>query len=451
MNKIKVVLNDKNIKYPNDYKKWINDDIFKSIVSKLEIDIIDFINVFNKYKLKLEKIIINKDRKGKILYIKGHPIKHYMRYGYNHYTTRIDNKEYTFIYIGEDFGAPIPKKELIKLINNIYINNKSLNFDDNMKYNLNLLKNGYEPKKDFTNDIYYCRYEEIEYSIINNIKLFNYLESEVEVSYKTFKIPKKRGGYRTIESPNKSLKDAQRLIVELILKSIEISSYSTAFIEGSTIKDNAKKHVNKKYVLNMDLKDFFNNIGKERVYNIFKSQNIPHREALKYTRICTYNGGIPQGASSSPYISNIVCINLDKRISSICNMIDADYTRYADDITISSNNKNIKRYIKSIENIIIEEGFEINYDKVRLLSNNTRQIVTGLVVNEKVGANKEYIKNIRQEIYYCKKYGVKEHLKYSNIDISEEEYINQLRGKIGFIKGINWKKGRKLFEMMEGL
>ena len=107
--------------------------------------------------------------------------------------------------------------------------------------------------------------------------------------------------------------------------------------------------------------------------------------------------------------------------------------------------------MSTIENIINEEGFDINKKKVRLLSRNTKQVVTGVVVNEKVSIDKNYRKKVRQEIYYCQKYGVNEHLRYNNIQISTEEYIRKLKGKIAFIKSVDNKLGEKLLEELKNI
>ena len=442
MNKIKITGNDKYIDY-FDKENLDEDLILEYILNDSEFTKEDL----KKYYKQIEKTICNDNREGITLFIKGYPIKNYIRYGYNHYQTIIDGIKFIFVVKGENSGCPIPIKVLSKLIDDIYLNNRKLKEDKLKEYYLNLIKEGI----DFKDTVSYVSEYEISSRVIDTVNLYKYLENDIDISYTELKIPKKKGGYRNIYSPNQNLKELQNLIVNLILKNIEISSCSTAFTPGSSIINNARMHVNKKYVLNIDLKDFFNNISYERVYFVFKEAKFSHKDAMKLSKICTYNGHTPQGAPTSPYISNIICNNLDKRLFNLCKKIKATYTRYADDITISTDNEEIKTYMNTIENIINEEGFDINKKKVRLLSRNTKQVVTGVVVNEKVSIDKNYKKQVRQDIYYCKKYGISEHLRYNNIQISPEEYIIKLKGKIAFIKSVDNKLGEKLLEEIKNI
>ncbi len=440
MNKIKITGDDKFIDYFD--KGEFEEDLFLDYILKnSEITKEDL----KKYSKQIEKSICNNKREGITLFIKGFPIKNYIRSGYNHYQTAINGVKFIFVVKGENSGCPIPIKVLSKLIDDIYINSRKLKEEKLKEYYLNLIKEGI----DFKGAVSYVSEYEICNKVIDMVNLYKYIENDIDISYIELKIPKKKGGYRKIYSPNQNLKELQNLIVNLILKNIEISSCSTAFTPGSSIMNNARMHVNKKYVLNIDLKDFFDNISYERVYFVFKEAKFSHKDAMKLSKICTYNGHTPQGAPTSPYISNIICNNLDKRLFNLCKKINATYTRYADDITISTDNEDIKTYMSTIENIINEEGFDINKKKVRLLSRNTKQVVTGVVVNEKVSIDKNYRKKVRQEIYYCQKYGVNEHLRYNNIQISTEEYIRKLKGKIAFIKSVDNKLGEKLLEELK--
>lgn len=437
MKNIKVYLHENFIKYPEEYYQCIGMENLKKQTDRLKINTDDFF----KYKNRLYKQIENKDKQGKYIYIKGYATKHWLRYGYNHYTTKINDKEFTLICTDYDFGCDIPVYVLEDIINKLYKNLNGLKGIELEKYYEEISINGFRYKY----STFYDRNKVIYNNLSNYIRLYNYIDNKINMSYSEFTIPKKNGGYRTIESPNDDLKEAQRLIVDLVLKNIEISLCSTGFIEGKSIRDNASKHICKKFVLNIDLEDFFNTIGMLRVYNMFITSGIPHKEAEKMTKICTKSGYLPQGAPSSPYISNIICSNLDKRLNNLSKTIDGDYTRYADDITISTDDVRINKYIKTIEKIITEEGFRINYKKLRLLSSNTKQLVTGIIVNEKLNIDRGYIRKIRQELYYCSKYGIKQHMLHEGINLSEEEYINKLNGKINFIKSVNPNIGNKLY------
>lgn len=262
-----------------------------------------------------------------------------------------------------------------------------------------------------------------------------------DMDYNKFKIPKKKGGFRKIEKPNENLKKIQTLILEEILEKVQVCDKATAFLKGKSITDNAKEHINKRYILNLDLNDFFGNIRYESVYKLFKKIGFEDKKAKKLSRLCTHNGRLPQGAPTSPYISNIICENLDREMIKLCKSIQADYTRYADDITISTNNNYLRQNFKAIEEIINNEGFRLNYKKTRFINKNNKQVVTGIVVNEKINIDKNILKEIRQTLYYCNKYGVENHIRYKNINISKERFRNVLLGRIMFVNNINPKVG----------
>ncbi|EGL15000.1 reverse transcriptase family protein [Paenibacillus sp. HGF7] len=144
-----------------------------------------------------------------------------------------------------------------------------------------------------------------------------------------------------------------------------------------------------------------------------------YTKELSYTlaALTTYNGSLPQGAPTSPYISNILCQRMDKRLLALAKKMNADYSRYADDITMSGD-ENVRQYIETIKSIIINEGFDINYKKLRLQTDNNMQEVTGLIVNEDVKVKRKYKKRLEQHIYYCKKFGVYSHLKKLNLKVN---------------------------------
>jgi len=264
--------------------------------------------------------------------------------------------------------------------------------------------------------------------------------------YKEVKIKKKNGLHRVIHIPSKELKKIQKFILENILYSIGCSIAATGFKRDSSIKDNAIRHVNNKYILNLDLIDFFTNIKFEKIKKVFKDIGYNEDVSNILANLCTVKGFLPQGASSSPYLSNLVCRKLDNVLSDFANRNQLNYTRYADDITFSSDNESIKD-IKKIYDLIISEGFKINEKKTRLLSSNKRQEVTGLVVNNKVNINRDYIKKLRSEIYFCLKFGVNGHMSRKGITYSN--YKNYLYGKAYYIKMINKEKGENFLKDLD--
>lgn len=266
-------------------------------------------------------------------------------------------------------------------------------------------------------------------------------------SYKTFFIPKKSGGTRKIEAPNDELKAIQLWIKENILDKFSVSQYAKGFVKGVSIYDNALQHTKKELIINIDLKDFFPSIGYNEVYKVFKYIGYTESVSKLLTTLCTnpYNV-LPQGSPASPVLSNLVSLKLDKRLGCLAKKIGADYTRYADDITFSGK-KSIKKYIEVIKKIISEEGYTINEEKFRLLYYYQRQEVTGLVVNNGVTVPERYIKELENAIYYCKKYGVVDHMKH--IDCEKGFYKEHLYGLAYFVKMVDTKKGTNYLKQLD--
>lgn len=233
--------------------------------------------------------------------------------------------------------------------------------------------------------------------------------------YKTFCIKKKSGGVRTISAPNRGLKNVQICIKKLLESSYSPSDFAFGFLGGRSVVDNAQCHIGHNYVFNIDLKDFFTSIDKDKIYSCLRSY--PFRFSLNValliqSLVTVWNNEIgkfvlPQGAPCSPLLTNIVCRQLDYKLSQLANKYDITYSRYADDITFSSNHNIYLEngsFIDILKNIIKEEGFSLNDKKTRLLKSGTRQEVTGLTVNSKVNVTRKYVKQLRYLIYLCEHY-----------------------------------------------
>lgn len=260
-------------------------------------------------------------------------------------------------------------------------------------------------------------------------------------------IPKKSGGYRELFIPSVTLKYIQRWILDNIIYHMHISPYANGFCPNKSIVTNAKKHLEKECVINIDLKDFFPSINLDDVFRIFYYYGYTKEVSFALSKLCTNSGVLPQGSPASPYISNIICLKLDKRLSTLVEKYEGDYTRYADDITISGN-RGIIKCLHIVEHIINDEGFNINHNKTRTAFYYQRQEVTGLVVNHgKVSINKEYKRKLKQEIYFCIKYGVNEHLDYIKNDKSF--FKEHLYGKAYFVKMVEPEEGEKVLNMLD--
>lgn len=261
--------------------------------------------------------------------------------------------------------------------------------------------------------------------------------------YETFYIPKKSGGTRTIHAPKKGLKELQNALNILIQIIYKPHPAATGFILGKSIVDNARPHVNQNYVYNLDLKDFFPSVHKARIwgrllispFNLNTSENrkkianmiatlccimIKEEKIIDGKSLGIYNTYVlPQGAPTSPIISNTICEKLDRRLSGVAKRFGLNYSRYADDITFSSKHNTFELRKGIFENIytsgstfdieirriIVDQNFEINQKKVRLQKQGFRQEVTGLSVNQKINVNRKYINLLRKWIYLWETYG----------------------------------------------
>ena len=271
--------------------------------------------------------------------------------------------------------------------------------------------------------------------------------AEKEYLYRTIKIPKKTKGHRELSVPISTLKYIQKWILKNILNEISLSEYATGFEKEMSIVENAKRHLNQSCVINLDLKDFFPSITEQMVYEIFYNLGYTKTLAYLFTTLCTYKKSIPQGAPTSPKISNICCKRLDMRIGALCKKYDAVYSRYADDITISGN-KYIESILKPIEIIISDEQFKLNNNKTRISYDGSRKEVTGLNLNSgHVTIPKLYKKQLKKEIYYCKKYGVSNHLEH--IKCKKAFYKEHLYGKAYFINMVEPEKAKEFFKQLD--
>lgn len=267
-------------------------------------------------------------------------------------------------------------------------------------------------------------------------KLYS-ISNKIEKNYKVFKIKKRNGKYRTIYEPNRTLKKMQQQILKNILNNKKISSYAKAYHKGISLKENALVHQKKEQILKLDIKDFFNNIHFLDVYqSCFSIEYFPKSIGMLLTYLCTYNDYLPQGAPTSAAISNLVMKDFDEEMGAWCQENNIAYTRYSDDLTFSGN-INAKEIITKVKKELSPLGLQINPEKIHFISKNKQQKITGIVVNEKVQVAKTYRHQIRQEMYYIKKYGLVEHMKYKNVKLDADQYVASLKGRIEFVLQID--------------
>lgn len=248
--------------------------------------------------------------------------------------------------------------------------------------------------------------------------------------YYTFKIPKKSGGFREITSPYPSLLEMQYWIFNNILKKIPISQYAHGFANKKSIITNSKIHTGQKEILKIDLKDFFPSINLNRIIYVFKQLGYPNEIAFYLASICSYENHLPQGAPTSPQLSNIIAKRLDKRLMFFSKKFHLRYTRYADDLTFSGEEIPVK-LVEYLRKIIFDEGFEINENKTRLYKNKGKRIVTGISVSDtEIKIPREYKRALKLELFYIFRYGIKSHV--SKKKIRKSNYLLSLFGKINF-------------------
>ena len=279
-----------------------------------------------------------------------------------------------------------------------------------------------------------------------------HLDGGRENQYSSFVIAKKNGGQRNISAPNSALKEVQRRLNDLLQFIYWEKPSVHSFLRKRSIVTNARFHVKKRFVFNIDLEDFFPSINFGRVRGLFISPpyNINPKAATVIAQIACFNNELPQGSPCSPIISNMICSRMDSQLQALAKRERCAYTRYADDITFSTNMPNFSKNIAEINDkkikvslelnkIIESNGFKINFAKVRMQTRDMRQEVTGLIVNEFANVRRKLIRQIRAMLYAWEKHGLVK---------SEEEYqakyclnpLATLNGDDGNDIGKNFKR-----------
>ena len=276
-----------------------------------------------------------------------------------------------------------------------------------------------------------------------------------EDKYIEFEIPKKNGGTRKLNAPTDKLKHLQRCLADLLNecfdeicnKDKQRKSLSHGFRKNHSIITNAKKHKNKRYVFNIDLMDFFPSLNFARVRGFFIKNyhfNLESKIATFIAQIACHNNELPQGSPCSPIISNLIGHLLDIRMHNLAKKTECTYSRYADDLTFSTNKKDFSEKIafmkdenvwvagKSLIKEIGKVGFSINDKKTSMQYKSARQTITGLIVNEKINIKKEYYKKARSmchELFKSDEFYIND----SGLNNKTKGTLNQLEGILSFI------------------
>jgi RNA-directed DNA polymerase len=281
--------------------------------------------------------------------------------------------------------------------------------------------------------------------------------------YRRFYIAKKTGGKRLISAPMPRLKEAQYWILVNILEKIVLNDKAHGFVPKRSIVTNAQPHVKAELVINIDLKDFFPSIHYPRVKGLFQSFGYSEQLSTLLGLICTepdcdqieldgttyYVAGterfLPQGAPTSPAITNIICRKLDSRLTGITTRLGFNYTRYADDLTFSASGEattKVKTLLGFIRKIVKEEGLMIHPQKFRVLRKGSRKEVTGLVVNDKPGVNAKELDRFRALLYQIEKDKTLQGKHWKN----SPHLLASMKGYASYVAMVDPVKGKSLVE-----
>ncbi|OWV35303.1 RNA-dependent DNA polymerase [Bacillus spizizenii] len=290
--------------------------------------------------------------------------------------------------------------------------------------------------------------EELSHKInLSEYTLHKILKS-IDQHYKIIKIPKKNGEFRELSCPSFILKGIQKWILKNILTPNSIDPSATAFIKTKGIKNNVNRHQGNQFFLCLDIDDFFPSIQQNKVYNLFKSIGYNTHISLVLSNLCTYKGVLPQGGVTSPAISNLVNIKLDRRISGYCSSRNIVYSRYADDFTFSSNNPHkLTKSITTIRSIIQDEGYKLNNKKTRFLKPGNKRKITGLVLSdetEEFGIGRKQKRILRAKIHTLV-------FKLNESDKSWKALNEHINGWLSYLKGIDFEAYSQLLAYKENL
>lgn len=295
--------------------------------------------------------------------------------------------------------------------------------------------------------------------------------------YKSFPIKKHSGGYRWISIPIPPLMAVQNFINKEILSRIHPHHAACAYVPGikAPLKYHVEKHCTAEWILKIDLENFFDNISEYQVFDFFSSLNYPKLLCFEMARLCTkitpgrkgkrwhktsdnyniesyssnYVGSLPQGAPTSPALSNLICRQMDEQLELLALKYDCNYSRYADDLCFSFSNSNrdqILKFKKLLMHILWKNGFTENKKKTRIIPPGACKKIVGLNINESYPTiPKELRDRVRMHLYYAKKFGIPEHCRKKGFR-SVIGFRNHLYGLITYILSINENQGKGFLE-----
>lgn len=289
----------------------------------------------------------------------------------------------------------------------------------------------------------------VKYSTLNYI-LYH---MPAEDKYRVFTIPKKNGEIRIIHAPTPNLKRIQKKLADaLVTYQAQVDKADGrrnkvihGFVKGKSFITNAEVHRNHRYIINADIIDFFDSFNYGRVYGFFvknKDYQLSSEASAAIAGICCHEGKLPQGAPTSPIIANLISRTMDMHILKIAKKYRLKYTRYADDLTFSTNHLGFSEvyeaFIDELAQEMVDSGFQLNTNKTRIQFSCSRQEVTGLVVNRKVNVRRDYYKKTRamaNSLYRNGEFFIDKENGRSD--------LSQLEGRFSYINQLVWHNNRK--------
>lgn len=285
--------------------------------------------------------------------------------------------------------------------------------------------------------------------------------------YQRFTMPKKSGGERHISAPMPRLKRAQYWVLDNILAKMPVHEAAHGFMPGRSILTNAAPHVGRDVVINLDLKDFFPSIGMRRVRGVFRQLGYSSQVASLLALVCTeaptdevqLDGSryfvargervLPQGAPTSPMITNLLCRRLDARLAASAAKLGFRYTRYADDLTFSAgpeHSRDTAKLLWRVKQIVASEGLTLHPDKQQVMRKHRQQHVTGIVVNDKLSVDRDTLRRFRAVLHQAERHGPQGLQWNGNSDV-----IGALRGYANFIAMTDAARGEPYLQRVRAL
>lgn len=263
-------------------------------------------------------------------------------------------------------------------------------------------------------------------------KILTDILHDTSAYYTQFKLGKRSGGFRIIYAPKPALLDIQKTIYKRILLSANLHPACTGFRQNISIVHNAKVHLGNRQLLKIDIADFFGSIKRKKIINTFKKMGYPTNISLVLAELCIFRGKLPQGAATSPALSNIVAYEMDVELLSIAKKNNLVYTRYADDMTFSGEKIDFEPVLFEINRIVTKNNFSIQKKKTRFLTENKRKIVTGISVSsgEKLTIPKSKKREIRKDVHFILTRGLASH--QNHIGSNDPVYLKRLIGYLHF-------------------